>query len=225
MKKKIILLLLVFGFLTLGCTKKETYNSCEDMIVKAGPFEKNGNISVVYAFNEDYTGTAHLNSLDYNTTWSIVDNTFNIHYSIDDYSFDHTYTLTCDLDNVSYTISDSSGTGEFIKKGTQVIEKLSGTKGDNLKGIWYNDSGVSFALDSDSKSGSGLFQTEDKVFYVLTHYDWVSTNNELTLKNLTSGIETVYTYTLTDDILKMYKDGTLVVTYSHVKDGYTIEEE
>lgn len=223
MKKTTILLTLVLCFTMLGCTKKEKYENCQSMILKVGSWEKKSDISTIYTFTEGGKGTAHINNLDYFTSWTINDNTIDIQYSLDDISFDHSYTLSCDLDDIKYILSDSSGNAEFVKKGSQVIKKLSGTKSDDLKGIWYNESGVSYAFDSSSKSGSGLYQTEDKVFYILTHYDWVNTENEIIMQNSSTGAKNTYTYNITDGSLKMYKDGTLYGTFIHDKDGYTIE--
>ncbi len=225
--KKIMFAFMLFSCILLfGCTKVEKYSSCEEMMVKAGPWEKKGNISTIYTFNEDGTGIAHLNSLDYTTTWRITEGTIYLHYAIDDITYDYNYSISCDLENHAYKITNSSGDStEFVIKGTQVFEKLSGNKDSSLKGVWYSETGSAFVLDSDQNSGSGFYNTNDKLFYILTPYDWEGTNKELTLQNKYTGKETTYTYVIDNDILKLYSDGDVVGTYSHVKDGYKIETE
>ena len=149
-----------------------------------------------------------------------------MHYAIDEIIYDYTYSISCDFDNNMFKMTDSSGNiVEFVKKGTQVFEKLSGSKISALKGVWYSENGTAFVLDNESNSGTGLYSTEDKIFYILTPYDWVGTNNELTLQNKNTGKESIYTYVIDNDILSMYSNGNLIGTYNHVNNGYSVEKE
>ncbi len=226
MKNKVMLwLVIIICFVMFGCTKKEIYSSCEEMIVKVSSWEKVENISTIYSFNEDYTGTALLNSLNYSTSWSISGDNLKINYVIDELNYSKSYTLSCDLKTQTFTISDSAGTATFVKKGTQIFKKLSGNKAESLKGVWHDDdTGIAYLLTDAKNSGDGFYKDEDKTFYILAHYDWKSTNTELIIQNQSTGKETTYKYEIKDEILSLYYDNKLVGTYKHVKDGYTINE-